>query len=163
MHFKKFFDKDYLGSHDLYNESKDSYSELTVTIKEVKQQEVKNDRGTQVLPVVHFKQAIKPMILNIGNSETIANVAKTPNTNNWSGVNIILHVKSVKAFGSVVDALRIRPYAGVLELPALPDNEKMYERAAKAFAAGKFDAVTKHYKVTADQKKAIEELSKNYK
>jgi hypothetical protein len=48
------------------------------------------------------------MILNKTNLKSIAKIAKSPMIENWIGVQIILTIETVKAFGEIVEALRIK-------------------------------------------------------
>ena len=59
--------------------------------------------------VVYFKEFDKPMILNRTNAKAIEKVAGSGLVQDWTGVQVTLYVEQgVKAFGEVVDALRIR-------------------------------------------------------
>uniref|UniRef100_UPI00195858C5 hypothetical protein n=1 Tax=Fusobacterium mortiferum TaxID=850 RepID=UPI00195858C5 len=50
----------------------------------------------------------KPFILNVTNCKTISTLLETPYIEEWKGKSITLYVQQVKAFGEVVDALRVR-------------------------------------------------------
>ncbi len=104
-HWKKLTNPNYIGSYAFQpNEEK------PVTIKSVGQEEVTNQEGGKELCIVaHFVQDEKPMILNKTNCKMIEKLAETPDIEKWPGVGIILHVQRVKAFGELVEAVRIRP------------------------------------------------------
>ena len=94
--FRKFMDKNYLGSWDVPDGE-----DLVLTIDHCEQNDVQNERGTEKKLVLHFKESgYKPMILNTVNSEAIAEAYGSRRVESWEG----------KAFGSMKDALRIRPY-----------------------------------------------------
>lgn len=107
-HWKKLFNPNYLGSYAFQ-----PGEEKPVTIKSITQEEVTNpaepEKGKEICTVAHFVQSEKPLILNKTNSKMIEKLAKSPNVEQWPGVGIILYVQKVKAFGELVDAVRIRP------------------------------------------------------
>ena len=96
-HWKKQFNYDYLGSYSL-----DGKKEVVVTIFGVGTAKVTGQAGRKEdCFVVHFNEFDKPMILNRTNAKAIEKVAGSGLVEEWVGVG-------VKAFGDVVDALRIR-------------------------------------------------------
>ena len=99
-------DPDYLGEAD-FNEGE----EKIVTIDHVKSGvKIKSAEGTSEKSIVIFKEAIKPMILNVTRSKAITKVAGSKFVEDWSGVAIALYIDdNVKAFGDVVSAVRVRP------------------------------------------------------
>lgn len=122
-HWKKLTNPDYIGAYAL-----DPGKDLTVTIKNVCVEKVVGADGKKEdCTVAHFVEnrvgnvVVKPMILNTTNSKTIEKLYKTPYIEEWAGRKIQLYVASVKAFGDVVDALRIR--AKVPEYVAAPSGE----------------------------------------
>ena len=104
--FRKFMDKNYLGSWDVPDGE-----DLVLTIDHCEQNDVQNERGTEKKLVLHFKESgYKPMILNTVNSEAISEAYGSKRVESWEGKAISIHTEKVKAFGSMKDALRIRPY-----------------------------------------------------
>jgi hypothetical protein len=103
-HWKQEFNYDYLGSYSLLpNEEK------TLTIKETKKVKVKGPDGKeQECFVAYFSENEKPMILNKTNCKTISKVYNSPYIEQWKGIRIVVFAQSVKAFGDVVDALRVK-------------------------------------------------------
>lgn len=60
--------------------------------------------------VVHFAEKdLKPLILNTTNAKAITKLYGTPYIEEWAGKRVIMVVRLVKAFGEVVDAVRIKP------------------------------------------------------
>ena len=98
-------DPDYLGEAD-FNEGE----EKIVTIDRVKSGvKIKSAEGTSEKSIVIFKEAIKPMILNVTRSKAITKVAGSKFVEDWPGVQIALYIDdNVKAFGDVVSAVRVR-------------------------------------------------------
>ena len=103
-HWKKLTNPDYLGAYS-FNEGE----EKILTISRVKQEIVIGPDGKkEECTVARFVENEKPMILNTTNCKTITKIHKTPFIEEWSGKRIQIYVAQVKAFGEVVDALRIR-------------------------------------------------------
>ena len=162
-HWKKNFDYNFLGSHDLYNEAKETYNEYTFTIDKAGMTDATDQNGqeSKVL-AVWFEQADKPMILNKTNCKNIEIATKQHDTDKWKGKHVIVYVqKGVRAFGTTTDALRIKPFLGRLELPALPEDK--LQLAAQRFKQGKIAAVQKKFKISEAQMKQIEQLAKELK
>ena len=104
-HWKKQFNYDYLGSYSL-----DGKREVVVTVKGVGSAKVTGQSGRKEdCFVVNFNEFDKPMILNRTNAKAIEKVSGSGLVEDWVGTRVTLYVeKGVKAFGDVVDALRIR-------------------------------------------------------
>ena len=106
-HWKKLNNPDYLGAYAFQ-----PGEEIIATIGSVGRETITNADGKkEECTVAHFTApaGIKPMILNPTNCKTIEKVAGTPYIEQWQGVMIQLYVTQVKAFGDVVDAVRVRP------------------------------------------------------
>lgn len=105
-HWKKLRNPDYLGAYAL-----EPGQELILTIKDVKEENVAGSDGKKKqCSVLYFIEKVKPMVLNSENAKTIEKIYKTPYIEDWSGKKIQIFIKSIKAFGEIVDSLRIRPY-----------------------------------------------------
>jgi hypothetical protein len=109
-HWKKVVsDPTYLGEGDFQ-----PGQEIIATIKKVASSEKVQgaDGKSENKAVVHFaEQTIKPMILNVARSKAIEKVCGSGYFEDWTGVKIQLYVQSgVKAFGEVVNAVRVRPF-----------------------------------------------------
>lgn len=106
-HWKKLQNPDYLGAYAF-----EPGQEIVATIKTVQQEMVTGADGKKEnCTVLHFVEPnIKPMILNATNAKIITKLYKTPYIEDWEGRLIQIYVDRVRAFGDVVDALRIRPF-----------------------------------------------------
>lgn len=106
-HWKKLHNPNYLGAYELM-----PGQELTLTIAKVQEELVIGADGKKEnCSVMHFcEKGVKPMILNVTNSKTIAKLYGTPYVEDWAGKKITIYSAEVKAFGELVEALRIRPY-----------------------------------------------------
>ena len=105
-HFKKLMNPDYLGAYAF-----EPGEEKVGTIAYVREEMVIGADGKKEGCIVaHFSEKdLKPMILNATNCKAIAKLYKTPYIEDWAGKAILMRVQQVKAFGDVVDAVRIKP------------------------------------------------------
>ena len=103
--YRKYMDKNFLGSWDI-PEGED----LILTISNVEQDDVKNERGSERKLTIHFAEDYKPLIMNATNCDRITKAYGSPKVEDWVGKRIALTTEKVPAFGSVKDAVRIRPY-----------------------------------------------------
>lgn len=102
-HWKKLTNPNYIGAHDFQPNEK-----ITVTIDKVQKEMVKGPDGKEEQCIVAtLIGAKKPLILNKTNCKIIAKILETPYVENWNGGKIILYVAKVKAFGELVDAIRV--------------------------------------------------------
>jgi hypothetical protein len=113
-HWKKLINPEYLGSYSL-DDGKGGYSDIVATIAAVKVETVTGADGKKEdCMVMRFKETrigsvdMKPMIVNVTNAKTLEKLFKTPYIEQWANRRVTIGVESVKAFGDVVDALRIR-------------------------------------------------------
>ena len=103
-HWKKLTDPNYLGAY-FFEGGKD----ITLTIKNVQLEKVTGTDGKKDDCVVcHFYENVKPMILNVTNMKMIAKLYNSDFIEDWVGKKICIGVESVSAFGTAVDALRVR-------------------------------------------------------
>lgn len=109
-HWKKVVsDPNYIGEAD-FREGE----EKILTIDRVNAAEiVKTADGQSKKAVLHFRESgVKPMILNVARSKSIEKVARSPYFEDWPGIKIQLYIEhNIKAFGEIVNAVRVRPYA----------------------------------------------------
>lgn len=111
-HWKKLTNPDYLGAYSI-EDGKD----LILTVRKVVQEPVMGADGKKEDCIVcYWKEDQKPMVLNVTNCKTIQKLLGTPYIECWAGHRLQIGVEKVKAFGDVVDALRIRK-----KLPAAPE------------------------------------------
>lgn len=131
-HWKKLTNPDYLGAYSL-----DEGEKRTVEIIQVSREMVAGLDGKKEECTVAFLKAEKPLILNKTNCKTITKVLGTPYIEEWSGKKITIYAEKVKAFGDVVDAIRIVPSAPTL--PELLPESKAWQGAIKALQSGQWD------------------------
>ena len=105
--FRKFMDKNFLGSWDL-NETGDT----VLTIDHVERNEVKNDRGTEKKMTIHFMERdYKPMICNTTNAKAISHAVGSTKVEDWEKKKISLYRATITAFGQTTECIRVRDYA----------------------------------------------------
>ena len=136
-HWKKLTNPDYLGAYAL-----DPGQDLIVTIKSVANEVVTGTDGKkETCSVMHFIEDVKPLVLNATNSKTITKLLKTPYIEQWAGRKIQLYVEcGIKAFGDIVDAIRVRPFLPVEKTLVCADCGSMIEGFGKTSA----EVVAKH-------------------
>ena len=111
----------YLGSWDLYDVPG---QEITVTIKNIVDEQVINNGQKEGCTVAYFEEKCKPMILNLTNKKTLAKLYKTKDSAKLVGKRITVGYEKVKAFGKISDALRIKnivPSAPAITAPKCND------------------------------------------
>jgi len=103
-HWKKLENPDYIGAYAFQPDER-----KTITISNVTREIVKGPDGKkEECTIVHFAEPEKPLILNACNGKMISKMAGTPYIEQWAGTRIVLAVERVKAFGDVVDAVRVQ-------------------------------------------------------
>ena len=106
-HWRKFIETNYLGGFDLAD-GKGGFREITATINRVQKETVKNKKGKdEDVLTLHF-DGLKPMILNVTNSKTMAKLTGSAYVEDWVGRSIIIGTENGTWFGENTDALRIR-------------------------------------------------------
>ena len=98
--------KPYLGHWDVPEDG-----DLILTIDELRQEDVKNQHGTENKPVLHFMEPnTKPMILNMTNVKAIAKALGNGRAKYWHGKKIALYeAKEDRSDDGL--ALRVRTFA----------------------------------------------------
>ena len=117
-HWKKLTNPDYLGAYSL-----EDGQDIILTISTVRQEIVTGPEGKkEECLVCYWKEAAKPMILNNTNAKMIEKLLKTPYIEQWNGHRVQIGSEKVKAFGEIVDALRVRPFLPTAAAPILCDE-----------------------------------------
>lgn len=150
-HWKRLINPDYIGAYAL-NPDED----LTVTIDYVQREQVMGIDGKKEECTVAHLKGQKPLILNVTNSKSI-NKLYGPYIEDWAGKKITLYASTTRAFGEIVECLRIRPTV------AKPAKQKISaDRLTKAIAsilAGDYttDKLHAQFVLTDDQIKQVED------
>ena len=149
-HWKKLTNPDYIGAYSLQ-----PGEEKVVEIISVCRQKVKGTDGKETECTVAQLKNEKPFILNRTNCKTITKVAGSPFIENWNGLRVIIYADKVKAFGDVVDALRVKPTAPIL--PELTPQSPKWKGAIDALVNAKttIEAIEKAYKLTKENRELL--------
>ena|SRR3990167_1107376 len=106
-------------------------SDLVLTIKEIKMEEMNGDNGKEQKPVVYFQELEKGLVLNKTNKETIQKLHGNI-ISELVGKKISLFSTEVQSFGEMTLALRVR--LKIPQVPAVSDQTKILPSWAAAFA-----------------------------
>lgn len=141
-HWKKVVsDPNFIGEADFQDGE-----EKIVTIKSVNKNEtVVTAEGKSQKAVVHFAESgVKPMILNVARSKSIEKVSGSAYFEDWPGVKIQLYIeKGIKAFGDIVNAVRVRNFKPRIAVCA--DTGKEIKATDKMTTQQIIAATTKKY------------------
>jgi len=144
-HWRKMTNPNYMGAYSL-----DEGRDVVLTIAYVRQEDVIGSDGKkEECAVCHFKERdFKPMILNVTNMKAIAKVTGSPYIDDWVGHRIQIGTEQVRAFGTITDALRVRPEkpkeARQVEIPCEECGEfikpayKMSVEQLAAYTSGRY-------------------------
>ena len=114
MHASLLFPNEYLCAADLQGK------DITLTIAELKLETLNmTDGGTEDKWVLYFKETDakhssgkskfrKRLVLNKTNAKLIVKALKETETENWIGTKITLRPDRCKAFGEMVDCIRVK-------------------------------------------------------
>lgn len=148
-HFKQMINPDYLGAYSLDN-GKGGYDDAVFTIANLRQENIVGSDGKkEECTIMRFaERGVKPMIVNTTNMKMMAKIYKTPYIEDWAGKKVQIGAEAVRAFGEMVDALRIRPFVPRDKPPVQIDCEscgetvtataKMTAAQVAAYAKSKF-------------------------
>lgn len=132
-HWKLLINPDYIGAYWL-----PPGEDVTVTIDYVVREQVVGSGGKkEECTVAHLKGGVKPFILNITNSKTIAKLYGNY-IEDWAGKQITLYASTAKLAGDVVECLRVRPKVTQRQKPSI--TETRLTAALTKIAAGEYTA-----------------------
>jgi len=146
-HFKKVFNSPYLSSSDIVEPT--TLTIARVVIEKDKTKKTKDSFNTCYFVEKEIRQGekLKPLILNVTNSKTIAKLVGSPFIDDWANSLITVYVDhNVKNRGQVVDGLRISPVKPVIEKPWLTkdDNQGWINAVQSCRATGNLNEVIKY-------------------
>jgi hypothetical protein len=95
-------------------------TDLILTIAKVKLESIGQGSKQEQKPVVYFIEVDKGMVLNKTNANMISNIAKSEDTDDWTGVKIKLIATEVEFQGDLVQSLRVREIKKAKPGAALP-------------------------------------------
>ena len=135
VHWKKVVsDPTYIGEADF-----EPGEEKVLTIGSINSKEtIVTNEGKSTKAVVHWVEKEKSMILNVARAKAIQKVTGTPYMDEWVGKKVQLYIDNkVKAFGEIVSAVRVRPFAPKAQpkQEAKDDSELICEECGKPIPA----------------------------
>jgi len=111
MNIYEVFPSKYLVAGDLKGKS------YTLTIDRVVKETMRSHSGNEDKLVVYFTTAEKGLVLNKTNAFAIADICGIPETDAWKGAKITVYPTRVKAFGEMVDCVRVRAPEAIKDKP----------------------------------------------
>jgi hypothetical protein len=146
-HWRKLADTKYLGSWDIPLDG-----ELVLTIDYAKKEAVEGKNGEKEnCGLIHFVENFPPLVANVTNRKMIAKVTGSNDSDDWHGKKIALVSQKVKAFGEVVDAIRVSDKKVAQDVPKTLTcaDCKQPIKAASGFTAQVIaDGAVKRYGLT---------------
>lgn len=110
---------------------------VTMTIKDVEEVELENQRGKQWRAVIRFKETDKGFVL--GNKTNVRQMVKLlgPETDDWIGKRISLYRTEIQAFGKMQPVIRIADRLPAQQkAAATPDGGKREAKAKPVATTG---------------------------
>ena len=149
--WQKFYDKEYLGSHNF-----DDGEQKTVTVKSASQREVTKPGGKKdTCLVIDFEQVegkepVKPMVVNTTNAKAIQKVSGSRFIENWKGTKLTLYVDhNVKFAGKTVDGIRVKVDGMKAQKEHLSTEHPKWDHCVAAVASGyTVNDIRRKYNVT---------------
>jgi len=157
-HYRKVFKSDHLGVADLedFTENKQP---LIFTIDYVRQEYGAKVAGKKIdANIAYFKEKIKPLVLNAGNSKVVSNLVGSSFVQDWSDLTVQLYIdRDAKLKGQVVGGVRVSPKrVNKAKATLTKENIKMWENAKKSFLEqGNFDKVLARMDLSIESQKLI--------
>lgn len=138
---------DYLGAWALQPGEEPILTISTAGIEKV----IGSDGKKEDCLVIRYREKVGPgkMIVNATNSKSIEKLAGTPYIEKWVGTQIQVYVEKVRAFGDVVDAIRVRPFKpkAAAPVPKCSDCGGEIKPAYGKTAQGMADYTLERFKV----------------
>lgn len=140
-HWKKLHDPNFLGSYSLADDA-GNFIDKVVKFTSIAKSEVKCEDGKEAEKIVAQVLNDKPMVINATNAKMLTKLFNSAFIEDWLNKPVTLTVKKIKAFGELVDALRV---GATLPTPAaLPDfnpDNAQWQTMIDAISGGKNSAV----------------------
>lgn len=152
-HYKKLMNPDYLGAYDFQPDE-----ERTLTIKKVVIENVDvKDGKKEDLPIIHFVEPSKPMVMNSTNGKMLGNILESNYIEDWVGKSFTIQVKKIKAFGEWMDALRVKNEKVVKKLPTLTVGSKAFNACLERYKADNsvLDKIKQSYTISPETLEAL--------
>ena len=103
-HWKETFNPDFIGAYAFQPGEEKTLTISRMTIDMVMGTDGREDECT----ILHWAEKVKPMVLNATNAKIISKLLGSPYIDDWIGKKVVLGVETVKAFGDLVEAVRVQ-------------------------------------------------------
>lgn len=117
MNINQAFPSKYLKASDLNDQT------VTVKIADVKIEQVGQNKDTK--PVAYFHGKTKGLVLNKTNSRKIAQIAGSPETEDWVDVEIAIYPTETEFGGESVECIRVKAPKGSVQRRVDPEPPPM--------------------------------------
>ena len=158
-HYRKVFKSDHLGVADL-EDFMEQGIDLIFTIDHVCQEYGTKVAGRKIDGnFAYFKENIKPLVLNAGNSKIMRMITNSMFVEDWKDIPVQLYIDpNAKLKGEIVGGVRLMNRVIKTAKPALTkSNRKMWENAKKAFVRdGNFEKVLQRVTISQENMDLIE-------
>lgn len=141
-----------------YLKFSDCEPDITLTITNCTMDELGQGAEKETKPVLHFKETDKGLVLNKTNANTIQEVLKSDDTDNWIGKRITLGAAEVEYAGRVMMGIRVRLRVAGGSSPAPTQQQAAADPAVKSSAWAAFQATLKPGTPTADAMVLLQEI-----
>lgn len=163
-HYRKVFKSDHLGVADL-EDFQEQGTDLIFTIAYVRQETNAKVAGRKIdANIAYFKEKIKPLVLNAGNSKVMRMITDSSFVEDWQDIPVQLYIDpSAKLKGEIVGGVRVMNRIIKKTKPELTiDNVKMWDGAKKAFIRdGNFNKVLERVTISKENMDLIAEQALN--
>ena len=158
-HYRKVFKSDHLGVADLEDYA-EAGSNLVFTISHVNQEYGAKVAGKKIdANIAYFKEDIKPLVVNAGNSKILKGMAgNSPFVEDWKNMPVQLYIDpNAKLKGETVGGVRISPNVPRVNKPALtPELADRWESAKTAYKRdGSLDKVLERVTMTLEHEQQL--------
>lgn len=108
-HYRKAFNSPYLSAADIVEPVALTIAKVALEVDKTKQ--TKESRNTAYFSEKEIRpgEELKPMVLNVHNSEVLRDMCGTPFIEHWSGPVTVYVDKNVKFGRDIVEGLRLKP------------------------------------------------------
>lgn len=160
-HYRKVFKSDHLGVADL-EDFIEAGKGLVFTIAHVKQEfnvTVAGRKGNY--NIAYFKEDIKPLVVNAGNSKVLKKMTGSVFVEDWLNIPVQLYIDpNAKLAGEIVGGVRIHPDPPKTQKPEVTPQSKAWPNAIAAYKRdGDLKKVLEHATVSKENQELIIEIA----
>lgn len=161
-HYRKVFKSDHLGVADLEDLLEEKHN-LVFTVTHVIQELGAKVAGRKIdANIAYFKEPIKPLVLNAGNSKVMKELAGGSSfVEDWKNIPVQLYIDpSAKLKGEVVGGVRVHPDAPRMVKPVLTPKSNNWQSAIDRYRAdGNFNAILERASLSEEHMQMIKEAA----